>query len=49
MVKRVELRQRFEDQKHIKDLRKAKVLLMQGEQELFLGLHPKPLKCKYIE
>ena len=42
------LRQRFEANRGIKDLRVAKLLLEQGEQELWLGQHPKPVKCKYL-
>jgi len=47
LVEKVQLRKRFEDNKDIKDLRKAKVLLLEGEEELFHNLHPKPMKFPY--
>ena len=40
------LRKRFDDNAGIKDLRKAKVLLLEGEQELWDNLHPRPMKCE---
>lgn len=39
----VKLRERFETYRHIKDLRIAKELLEQGEEELFKNEHPQPL------
>uniref|UniRef100_A0A6M2E3J4 NADH dehydrogenase [ubiquinone] 1 beta subcomplex subunit 9 n=1 Tax=Amblyomma tuberculatum TaxID=48802 RepID=A0A6M2E3J4_9ACAR len=42
-INAVQLRQRFEMYRHIKDLRIAKELLSQGEEELFLKDHPIPL------
>lgn len=39
----VKMRQRFEMYRHIKDLRVAKELLDQGEEELFQKQHPFPL------
>ena len=42
------LRQRFEANRNIKDLRVAKVLLEQGEEELWKGRHPKPVVCELV-
>ncbi|KAG0429614.1 hypothetical protein HPB47_023440, partial [Ixodes persulcatus] len=39
-IKAVELRERFENYRHIKDMRIAKELLDQGEEELFESAHP---------
>uniref|UniRef100_A0A023FGZ8 NADH dehydrogenase [ubiquinone] 1 beta subcomplex subunit 9 n=1 Tax=Amblyomma cajennense TaxID=34607 RepID=A0A023FGZ8_AMBCJ len=42
-ISAVQLRQRFETYRHIKDLRIAKELLDAGEEELFQKDHPIPL------
>lgn len=42
----VVLRARFDANKDIKDLRQAKELLNEGEEELFKGTHYQPWKCK---
>ncbi|CAN7939266.1 unnamed protein product [Ixodes hexagonus] len=39
-IQAVELRERFENYRHIKDLRIAKDLLEKGEEELFEKAHP---------
>ncbi|EEC19877.1 NADH:ubiquinone oxidoreductase, NDUFB9/B22 subunit, putative [Ixodes scapularis] len=39
-IQAVELRERFENYRHIKDMRIAKELLDQGEEELFEKAHP---------
>ncbi|CAN8007646.1 unnamed protein product [Ixodes pacificus] len=39
-IKAVELRVRFENYRHIKDMRIAKELLDKGEEELFENAHP---------
>uniref|UniRef100_A0A0K8RAU1 NADH dehydrogenase [ubiquinone] 1 beta subcomplex subunit 9 n=1 Tax=Ixodes ricinus TaxID=34613 RepID=A0A0K8RAU1_IXORI len=39
-IQAVELRERFENYRHIKDMRIAKALLDQGEEELFQSAHP---------
>lgn len=41
------LRQRFEENRNIKDMRAAKQLLEDGEQELFEKQHYQPKKCEY--
>ncbi|CAD5119234.1 DgyrCDS7867 [Dimorphilus gyrociliatus] len=38
------LRQRFDENKDINDVRKAKEVLQAGEHELFLKAHPQPIK-----
>jgi len=38
------MRERFDRNKNIMDLRKAKVLLMEGEEEYFQKSHPEPFK-----
>jgi hypothetical protein len=43
------LRQRFEENRNVKDMRVAKQLLEDGEQELFKKQHYQPKKCKYID
>lgn len=40
------LRQRFEENRDIKDMRVAKQLLEDGEQELFKKQHYQPKKCE---
>lgn len=40
------MRQRFDENKDIQDLRVAKELLAKGEEELFLNQHWHPRKCK---
>lgn len=40
------MRAEFDKNKDIKDLRIAKKLLEDGEEELFKKLHPIPFKCK---
>lgn len=41
------LRQRFEENRDVKDMRVAKQLLEEGEQELFNKQHYQPKKCEY--
>jgi NADH dehydrogenase (ubiquinone) 1 beta subcomplex subunit 9 len=41
------LRQRFEENRDIKDVRIAEQLLESGEQELFKKQHYQPKKCEY--
>ena len=41
------LRQRFDENRDIKDMRMAKSLLLQGEEELFSKQHYQPKKCMY--
>lgn len=41
------LRQRFEENRNVKDMRIAKQLLEDGEQELFEKQHYQPKKCEY--
>jgi NADH dehydrogenase (ubiquinone) 1 beta subcomplex subunit 9 len=41
------LRQRFEENRNVKDMRIAKELLESGEQELFKKQHYQPKKCEY--
>jgi NADH dehydrogenase (ubiquinone) 1 beta subcomplex subunit 9 len=43
------LRQRFEENRDIKDMRTAKQLLEKGELELFEKQHYQPKKCEYKE
>ncbi|KAI1285491.1 NADH dehydrogenase [ubiquinone] 1 beta subcomplex subunit 9 [Halotydeus destructor] len=45
--KAVLLRQRFEENKDIVDMRKAKILLLQGNDELYEHGHYKPFKFDY--
>lgn len=40
------LRDRFDQNKDIVDMRQAKKLLGEGEEELFLKQHPQPLVCE---
>jgi hypothetical protein len=40
------LRARFDEHAGERDMMKAKQLLEQGEEELFLNRHPQPFKCK---
>lgn len=40
------LRDRFDQNKDVVDMRKARQLLEEGEQELFLKQHPQPMICK---
>jgi len=47
LVERCLLRQRFENNRHIKDMRIAKKLLLDGEAELFINEHPQPQKFTY--
>ncbi|XP_064467126.1 NADH dehydrogenase [ubiquinone] 1 beta subcomplex subunit 9-like [Ornithodoros turicata] len=46
-VQAVELRQRFERYRHIKDMRIAKKILEEGEEELFQNMHYQPMKFPY--
>jgi hypothetical protein len=41
------LRQRFEENRNVRDMRVAKQLLEEGEQELFKKQHYQPKKCEY--
>ncbi len=41
------LRARFEENRHIDDLREAKKLLLLGQKELADNAHPLPFKCKF--
>jgi hypothetical protein len=43
------MRQRFEENRNIKDMRVAKQLLEDGEQELFNKQHYQPKKCEYSD
>jgi len=43
------LRQRFEENRDVKDMRVAKQLLEDGEQELFKKQHYQPKKCEYSD
>jgi NADH dehydrogenase (ubiquinone) 1 beta subcomplex subunit 9 len=45
--KAVLLRARFDENKDIKDMRKAKILYLEGEEELWMGQHWKPIKFSY--
>lgn len=40
------LRERFDQNAKLPDMRKAAQLLKEGEEELFLKQHPIPKKCK---
>lgn len=40
------MRQRFDANKDVKDMRVAKELVEQGEEEAFLNQHYQPRKCK---
>lgn len=40
------LRQRFEENRNILDMRQAKELVALGHEELFLNQHYQPMKCK---
>lgn len=40
------MRQRFDQNKDIKDLRVAKLLLEKGEEEYEKNRNPQPLKCE---
>lgn len=41
----VVLRERFDENKTIKDMRIARKLLSDGEEELFIKQHPQPFAC----
>lgn len=41
------LRERFDKNKDIKDMRVARELLKAGETELFEKQHPQPMGCKW--
>lgn len=41
------LRERFEQNKNIQDMRIARKLLTEGERELFEKQHPQPISCTY--
>jgi hypothetical protein len=43
------MRQRFEENRDLKDMRKVKEMLALGEEELFLSQHYQPLKCTDYE
>ena len=43
------VRERFDNNKDIKDLRIARKLVEDGEAELFHKAHPQPIGCKYFE
>lgn len=43
------MRERFDNNKDIKDLRIARKLVEEGEAELFQKAHPQPIGCKYFE
>lgn len=42
------LRARFDEHANEMDARKAKKLLLDGEHELWLKMHPQPIKCNYF-
>lgn len=42
------MRARFDEHKNEKDLRKAKLLLEEGEKELKRTMHYQPLKCEFF-
>lgn len=41
------MRDRFDQNKNMKDMAKARELLMAGERELFEKQHFQPKKCKF--
>lgn len=41
------MRNRFDQNKDIKDMRVANELLVDGERELFLNQHYQPKKCEF--
>lgn len=41
------MRDRFDQNKDVKDMRDARKLVEDGERELFLNAHPQPLQCMY--
>lgn len=43
------IRERFDKNKEIKDMRIARKLVEEGEAELFDKAHPQPIGCKYCE
>lgn len=41
------MRDRFDQNKEVKDMRVARQLVEDGEKELFMNAHPQPLQCMY--
>ena len=42
------MRHRFDQNKDVKDMRIAKKLLIDGEEELFMNSHGQQILCKYF-